>query len=71
MKGLKGLDDVAISRIIVEEYTKEFLAHLDCDAAVVGAGPSGLVAAQYLARGGMKVAVYERRLSVGAGMWGG
>ena len=23
MKGLKGLDDVAISRIIVEEYTKE------------------------------------------------
>ena len=71
MKGLKGLDDVAISRIIVEEYTKEFLAHLDCDAAVVGAGPSGLVAAQYLARGGMKVAVYERRLSVGGGMWGG
>jgi thiazole biosynthesis enzyme len=36
-----------------------------------GAGPSGLAAAYYLARSGKKVALFERRLSIGGGMWGG
>ncbi|MBC7287690.1 MAG: thiazole biosynthesis protein, partial [Armatimonadetes bacterium] len=36
-----------------------------------GAGPSGLTAARVLARDGLKVAVFERHLHVGGGMWGG
>lgn len=39
--------------------------------AVCGAGPSGLVASYYLARAGLKTAVFERKLSIGGGMWGG
>ncbi len=65
------LDEVVISKAIVENYMKEMLDHLDSDVAIVGAGPSGMVAAYYLAREGYKVAVFERRLSPGGGMWGG
>ena len=36
-----------------------------CDAIVVGAGHNGLVCACYLARGGLKVRVLERRARVG------
>jgi thiamine thiazole synthase len=44
---------------------------LSLDVAIVGGGPSGLVAAYYLAKNGKKVALFERKLSVGGGMWGG
>jgi thiamine thiazole synthase len=41
------------------------------DVAIVGAGPSGLAAGYYLARKGIKTAIFERKLSIGGGMWGG
>ncbi|MEN3186981.1 MAG: sulfide-dependent adenosine diphosphate thiazole synthase [Atribacterota bacterium] len=66
-----NLDEVAITRIIVERYLEKFLAHLEVDVAIVGGGPSGLVAGYFLASSGHKVALYERKLSVGGGMWGG
>ena len=66
-----ALNEVTITRAIVETYTKKLLAHLDVDVAVVGGGPAGLVAAYYLAKAGRKVALYERKLSIGGGMWGG
>jgi len=44
---------------------------LELDVAIVGAGPSGLMAALRLAQKGHKVAVFERKLSIGGGMWGG
>ncbi len=65
------MDEVTISRAIVESYTKELLDSLQVDVAIAGAGPSGLTAAYYLANAGVKVAVFERRLSVGGGIWGG
>ncbi|MDD5556958.1 MAG: sulfide-dependent adenosine diphosphate thiazole synthase [bacterium] len=65
------LDDVAISRAIIEEYTRDFSDSLESDVAIVGAGPAGMVAGYYLARAGRRVAIFERRLSVGGGMWGG
>lgn len=65
------MDDVIISKAITESYTRELLDFMDVDVAIVGAGPSGLVAGYYLAKRGIKTALYERRLSVGGGIWGG
>jgi len=65
------LKDVEISRAIVESYIKELLDSLTLDVAIVGAGPSGMVAGYYLAKGGAKVAIFEKKLSIGGGIWGG
>jgi len=65
------IDEKIITRAIVEGYTEKLLSHLEIDVAVCGAGPSGLVAAYYLAKNGLKVAIFERKLSIGGGMWGG
>ena len=66
-----ALDEVTISRAIIERFLKKFDESLEVDCAVVGAGPAGLVAAYHLARDGYKVALFERKLSIGGGMWGG
>jgi len=65
------MDEVVISRAIVESYFKDLLDSMEVDVAIVGAGPSGMTAGYYLAVAGVKVAIFERRLSVGGGMWGG
>ena len=65
------MDEVVISRAIIESFTKDFMDSLIVDVAIVGAGPSGLICAYYLARKGFKVAVFERHLRVGGGMPGG
>ena len=65
------LDEVKISRAIIESYNKKLLSSLDVDVAIAGAGPAGLVCAYYLAKKKKKVAIFERKLSIGGGMWGG
>lgn len=65
------MDEVLISRAIVETYTKDFLDYLVVDVAIVGGGPSGLVCAYYLAKEGIKTAVFEKHLRIGGGMPGG
>jgi len=65
------MDEITISRAITESYTKDFLDFMDVDVAIAGAGPSGMAAGYYLAKQGVKTAIFERRLSVGGGMWGG
>ncbi|MCJ7654695.1 MAG: sulfide-dependent adenosine diphosphate thiazole synthase, partial [Dehalococcoidia bacterium] len=65
------MDEVIISRAIVESYMKDFMGAMEADVAVAGAGPAGLVAAYYLAKEGIKVIVFERQLRVGGGMAGG
>jgi thiazole biosynthesis enzyme len=65
------MDEIVISQAITRSYFNEFLEYMNVDVAIVGAGPAGLSAAYYLARDGIKVAIFERKLSVGGGMWGG
>ena len=60
-----------ISGAIVRRYFEKLTNNLAVDVAIVGAGPSGLVAARDLALKGYKVAVYESKLAPGGGTWGG
>jgi thiazole biosynthesis enzyme len=65
------MDEVIVSKAITETYLKELLDSMEVDVAIVGAGPSGMVAGYYLAKSKAKVAIFERKLSIGGGMWGG
>jgi sulfide-dependent adenosine diphosphate thiazole synthase len=60
-----------ISGAIVRRFFEKLENNLAIDVAIVGAGPSGLVAARDLARAGYKVCVYESKLAPGGGVWGG
>lgn len=60
-----------VSRGIISSYFKKLENNLEVDVAIVGGGPSGIVAAYYLAKAGKKVALFDSKLSPGGGMWGG
>lgn len=68
---MKKIEDTKVTGAIVERFLRDFLDITELDVAVAGAGPSGLTAARYLAKAGVKVAVFERSLYVGGGIWGG
>lgn len=65
------LDEKIITKAIIESYTQNLLDYIDMDVAIVGAGPAGLTCAYYLAKEGVKVGIFERKLSIGGGIWGG
>lgn len=65
------LDDIKISRAIIESYNRKLLDALEVDVAIVGGGPAGLTCAYYLAKSRKKAVIFERKLSIGGGMWGG
>jgi len=65
------IDDLAISRAILADYTSRFGEALDSDVLIAGGGPSGLVAATTLARQKLRVVLLEKRLAPGGGIWGG
>ncbi|RLF25882.1 MAG: ribose 1,5-bisphosphate isomerase, partial [Thermoplasmata archaeon] len=66
-----SIDDVTVTKLIFKRFTERFNSNVEVDVAIAGAGPSGLVAAKYLADAGKKVALFERKLSTGGGIWGG
>ncbi|MEO0248748.1 MAG: sulfide-dependent adenosine diphosphate thiazole synthase [candidate division WOR-3 bacterium] len=65
------ISEVAVTRAIVDSFTKQLLADLELDVAIAGGGPAGLICAHDLAYLSRKVALFESRLSLGGGMWGG
>ena len=65
------LDEVKISKAIIERYMNDMLDSTETEVAIAGAGPTGLTAAYYLAKEGIKTVIFERRLNVGGGMLGG
>ncbi|ARM30991.1 sulfide-dependent adenosine diphosphate thiazole synthase [Prosthecochloris sp. HL-130-GSB] len=60
-----------ISKSIITSFFRKLEDSLSVDVAIVGAGPSGLIAAKELAEAGRKVAVFESKLAPGGGIWGG
>jgi thiazole biosynthesis enzyme len=65
------LDEVIITRAIVDRFYEKLSKNLEADVAIVGGGPAGLVAGTYLSQAGCKTVLFERKLSIGGGMWGG
>jgi len=65
------MDEVIISKAITETYVKDLLESMEVEVAIVGAGPSGMTAGYYLAKNGVRTTIFERKLSIGGGMWGG
>lgn len=63
--------EVDISRSIVRGFSEKLESSLSVDVAIVGAGPSGLVCGCRLAGEGYNVAIFERKLAPGGGIWGG
>lgn len=66
-----ALDEIKISKAIIESYSKKLIKALEADVAIVGGGPAGLVCGYHLAKAGKSVVLFERKLSIGGGMWGG
>jgi thiazole biosynthesis enzyme len=58
-----------ITGAIVSEFAREFQEHLENDVIVVGAGPSGLVAAREFALRGEKTLLVESNNYLGGGFW--
>lgn len=57
-----------IGKAIIRSALRDLEELSEVDVAIVGAGPSGLTAAYYLAKDGFKVVVFERRFSFGGGI---
>jgi thiazole biosynthesis enzyme len=66
-----SLSEKKITEAIVKRFTEKFLDSISCDVVIVGGGPAGLVAAAELSKSGWKVSLFEKKLSIGGGMWGG
>lgn len=65
------MEEILISKAIIETYLRELSDSLELDVAIAGAGPAGMTSAYFLAKEGKRVAVFERQLKVGGGMPGG
>lgn len=63
--------ETQVSKGIISTYFDKLKRSLNLDVAIVGGGPSGIVAAYYMAKAGLRVAIFDRKLSPGGGMWGG
>jgi len=68
---VKEVREDVITKYIVMKSAEDWVNFSNVDVVIVGAGPSGMTAAKYLAERGFKVLVVERRLSVGGGIGGG
>ena len=68
---MDGFKETDVSRAILDSYHDKLANALCSDVVIVGAGPSGLVAAWRLGEAKRRVTVLEKRLSPGGGIWGG
>ncbi|MGM0568866.1 MAG: sulfide-dependent adenosine diphosphate thiazole synthase [Elusimicrobiota bacterium] len=65
------LDEIKVTRSIIKKSVDDLLDNLDADVIIGGGGPAGILAGALLAEKGRKTVLFERKLSLGGGMWGG
>ena len=58
-----------VTRAIVSEFAREFEEYIENDVTIIGAGPSGLIAAREFARMGQKTLLVESNNYLGGGFW--
>jgi len=63
--------ETRISYHIINSSIDDFLGSLVSQVIIVGGGPSGLVAASFLAEKKINVLLLEKKFSLGGGIWGG
>lgn len=63
------INEAAISRAIVSEFSKWFEDYIISDVIIIGGGPSGLIAARDLAKDGFKTLIVEGNNYLGGGFW--
>jgi len=63
------VSEASITRAILRDFVGWFDDYVVSDVVVVGGGPSGLIAAADLAKGGFKVLIIESNNYLGGGFW--
>ena len=58
-----------VTRAIIDTFLKQFHEYAESDIIIIGAGPSGLMAARDIAAAGRKVLIVERNNYLGGGFW--
>lgn len=69
MSSFSKISEHKITEAIAKDFFQKLLNHIRVDIAVVGGGPSGLVAAAELAKEGFKTLVIEANNYLGGGFW--
>lgn len=69
MEKFAKIGESQITRAIVKDFCEKMLGNVKVDCVVVGAGPSGLMAARELAKEGFGVLVIEANNYLGGGFW--
>ena len=63
------IDEADVSKAIISNFMEELHDLTETDVIIVGAGPSGLVAATELAKNNIKTLIMERNIKPGGGMF--
>lgn len=69
MKRFAKVGESQITEAIVKDFSEMLKDNVKTDCIIVGAGPSGLIAARELAKKGFKVLIIEANNYLGGGFW--